>query len=123
MISHEEAERLVTGERIERAEFVGPLDDVEGYVILTLSNGVRLWASAPMVYGEGDALASRRAPEPTPEHGRVEDCDLVYDGHVAAPGYGVAYHCSGCGRPWLAIGAAFVDPRERVYELAPEDVI
>lgn len=64
-------------------------------------------------------LASRRV---TVEHERVEECALVFQGHVAAPGYGVAYECETCRRPWLRIGAGYVDPRERVYELTPEDV-
>jgi hypothetical protein len=65
----------------------------------------------------GDARA-----EPV-EHATVEECELVYRGHVAAPGYGVSYECSTCGRPWLRIGAEYVDPREGPYELRPEDVI
>jgi len=56
-------------------------------------------------------------------HTQVEECDLVYRGHVAAPGYGVAYECRGCGRPWLKVGAGYVDPREQVYELSPWDVV
>jgi hypothetical protein len=57
------------------------------------------------------------------EHERAEDCTLQYVGHVAAPGYGVSYTCTGCGRPWLKLGAGYVDPREQVYELRPEDVV
>jgi hypothetical protein len=57
------------------------------------------------------------------EHESVDDCTLQYLGHVAAPGYGVSYVCSSCDRPWLKIGSAFVDPREGVHELRPEDVI
>jgi hypothetical protein len=60
---------------------------------------------------------------PYGEHERVDDCDLEYQGHVAAPGYGVSYRCKTCSRPWLKIGPNYVDPRERVYELRPEDVI
>lgn len=58
----------------------------------------------------------------TGEHTSVSDCSLVFLGHVAAPGYGVSFECSECGRPWLKLGASYVDPRERVYELSPEDV-
>lgn len=57
------------------------------------------------------------------EHEHVEQCTLEYLGHVAAPGYGVSYVCGECDRPWLKLGAAFVDPREQLYELQPEDVI
>jgi hypothetical protein len=57
------------------------------------------------------------------EHQRVEDCTLMYQGHVAAPGYGVAYECEECGRPWLKLGSGYVDPRQQAYELSPEDVI
>ena len=57
------------------------------------------------------------------EHDDPEHCTLVFVGHVAAPGYGVAYECSECRRPWLKLGPSFVDPREQPYELQPEDVI
>ena len=55
------------------------------------------------------------------------DCDLdesslVYDGHVGAPGIGIAFHCATCGRHWLKIGSSFVDPSTGPYELSPEDV-
>lgn len=56
------------------------------------------------------------------EHPVVDDCTLRYVGHVGAPGYGVAYECLSCGRPWLKIGTRYVDPREQVYELSAEDV-
>lgn len=58
-----------------------------------------------------------------PEHATAEECDLEYEGHVAAPGFGVAYRCRSCRRPWLRLGSGYVDPRERVYELSPEDVV
>jgi hypothetical protein len=76
-----------------------------------------------------DEEASRQAGLPSSEepswteHQRVEDCTLIYQGHVAAPGYGVAYECEECGRPWLKLGSGYVDPRAQVYELSPEDVI
>lgn len=57
------------------------------------------------------------------EHLSPEACTLVFQGQVAAPGYGVAYECSECGRPWLKVGSSLVDPREQVYELSPEDVV
>jgi hypothetical protein len=57
------------------------------------------------------------------EHPVVDDCTLVYEGRVGAPGYGEAYRCQFCDRPWLKIGTRYVDPREAVYELRPEDVI
>ena len=66
--------------------------------------------------------ASGSLSEPQ-EHTDPEECTLVYQGHVAAPGYGVAYECEVCGRPWLKIGSGWADPRERVYELSPEDVV
>jgi hypothetical protein len=56
------------------------------------------------------------------EHPVLDDCDLVYEGHIAAPGYGVAYHCRSCGRPWVKVGTRYIDPRESVIELSPEDV-
>lgn len=58
-----------------------------------------------------------------PEHDCDVDGDLVYDGHVAAPGYGIAFHCATCGRPWLKIGPSYVDPNDGPFELQPEDVI
>lgn len=62
---------------------------------------------------------------PTKEHQAVEECDLEYKGHVAAPGYGVSFVCANpeCGRPWLKVGASYYDPREQAFELQPCDVI
>jgi hypothetical protein len=65
-------------------------------------------------------IAKHRAAD---EH--VCDLDehaLVYNGHVGAPGVGISFSCASCGRPWLKIGSSFVDPREHLYELQPEDV-
>jgi len=80
-------------------------------------------ATAELPADEPEALGSRRAPAPSIEHDRVEDCTLAFLGHVAAPGYGISYECSTCGRPWLKVGSGYVDPREQLYELRPEDVI
>jgi hypothetical protein len=70
-----------------------------------------------------ELLALLREQMTKSEHERVSDCTLVYEGHVAAPGYGVSYRCDECGRPWLRIGTAYHDPREQLFELRPEDVI
>jgi hypothetical protein len=47
---------------------------------------------------------------------------LVFVGHIAAPGYGVAYQCPVCDHPFVRVGASFHDARENVFELSPEDV-
>jgi len=75
--------------------------------------------------GRDAGLTSSELPMPLhpEEHQHPEECSMVFQGHVAAPGYGVAYECSTCGRPWLKIGSAWADPREQVYELSPEDVV
>jgi hypothetical protein len=57
------------------------------------------------------------------EHELLDDCTLEYEGHVAAPGYGVSFRCAECGRPWLRVGSDFYDPRVQLFELRPEDVI
>jgi len=80
---------------------------------------------------EAEALALEmsaleEAVERAAEHQEAQGCTdrtRVYQGHVAAPGYGVAYECSVCGRPWLKLGAGWVDPSTGPYELSPEDVV
>ena len=61
-------------------------------------------------------------PPTLAEHVCDPDGDLAYEGHVAAPGYGVAFRCRSCGRAWLRVGDRWVDPASGPYELRPEDV-
>lgn len=88
---------------------------------------VRRPAASELISDPHDRAVADRAggpgPEEPAEHSEASECDLVYEGHVGAPGYGVSYKCRTCGRPWLKVGQGFVDPREAVYELSPEDVI
>lgn len=49
---------------------------------------------------------------------------MKYQGHIAAPGYGVAYRCVECDAPRVRLGQSWIDPREsEPIELQPWDVI
>lgn len=52
-------------------------------------------------------------------------CDnqaMIYDGHIAAPGYGIATHCGTCSKAWIKVGNTYYPADEFVPELTPEDV-
>jgi len=50
--------------------------------------------------------------------------DMEYVGHIAAPGYGVAYRCMVCDAPRVRLGSTMIDPRDHdPIELSPADVI
>lgn len=75
-----------------------------------------------------DHIAWQLGVDTTAEGPRIPDdhnCDetaMIYDAHIAAPGFGIATHCGVCSKQWIKVGATYYPADEFVPELTPEDV-
>lgn len=47
---------------------------------------------------------------------------MIYDGHVAAPGMGIAMHCKVCTKHYIKIGNTFYPADEGAHIMIPEQV-
>jgi len=57
-----------------------------------------------------------------PDHACVEE-ELIYDSHIAAPGYGIAMHCGRCNKRWVKVGDTFYEADAGPIELTLFDVL
>lgn len=56
-----------------------------------------------------------------PDHVCLEE-DMIYEGHIGAPGHGVAFSCRICTAQWVKIGSQFHEAEAGAHILSPDDV-
>lgn len=57
-----------------------------------------------------------------PTHDSCVEEDMAYDGHIAAPGRGIAMHCRTCQKAWVKIGPTFYPADEGPFLMTIDDV-
>lgn len=57
-----------------------------------------------------------------PDDHNCDDTTMIYDAHIAAPGFGVATHCGVCSKQFVKIQNTYYPANEYVPELTPEQV-